>query len=288
VLDDELFENQGGVLVPRRGAVAHNAEEYDPRGFAVLLKMQREHFWYRGRHRFVRAAVRRHLTGRPAGPEGLSAIDLGGGCGGWVSYLHHHGPRFGELAMGDSSPDALRLARKAVPDSVRCYNVSIYDLPWTRRWDVVFVLDVIEHLADDAGALRQIARTLKPGGLIVATVPALMAFWSYTDVVGGHHRRYSCDDLKALGTRAGLEVLDARYFMFFLSPMLWVSRKSAPSAETRTPEELRRLSEKSHQIPSSPVNTVLSAVFGTETPLGLHVPFPWGTSALAVFRSGLE
>jgi SAM-dependent methyltransferase len=288
VQDDELFEDHGGVLVPRSGPVAHNAEEYDPRQFAVLLHMQREHFWYRGRHRFVRAAVEKHLSTRAAGTAGLSAIDLGGGCGGWVNYLDEHGPSFGELAMGDSSPEALRLARQAVPESVRCYNVSIYDLPWTRRWDVVFVLDVIEHLADDAAALRQIARALKPGGLIVASVPALMAFWSYTDVVGGHHRRYSCDDLNALGARAGLEVLDARYFMFLLSPMLWASRKRAPRPETQTAEQLRKLAEESHQVPSPPVNALLGAVFGSETPLGLNVRFPWGTSALAVFRNGSE
>src|SRR5215212_5994091 len=94
VQDDELFEDDGGVLIPRSGPVAHNAEEYDPRGFAVLLQMQREHFWYRGRHRFVRAAVERHLARRSPGPAALSAIDLGGGCGGWVNYLHQRGPSF--------------------------------------------------------------------------------------------------------------------------------------------------------------------------------------------------
>src|SRR5436190_17327559 len=73
VQDDDLFEDDGGVLVPRSGPVAHNAEDYDPRQFAVLLEMQREHFWYRGRHRFVLAALEKHLAGRPAGADGLSA-----------------------------------------------------------------------------------------------------------------------------------------------------------------------------------------------------------------------
>jgi SAM-dependent methyltransferase len=218
----------------------------------------------------------------------LSALDLGGGCGGWLNFLSRNGPSFRELALADSSLQALHLARHTVPDSVRCYNVSIDNLPWSRRWDVVFVLDVIEHLADDTGALRQIFRTLKPGGLVIATVPALMAFWSYVDQVGGHHRRYSCDDLKQLGNRAGLEVLDARYFMFFLSPMLWLARRRAPHAERRTPEDLRRMSDKTHQVPPRPVNAILSALFGIETPVGLHLRFPWGTSALAVFRRPLE
>ena len=152
---------------------------------------------------------------------------------------------------------------------------------------MVFLLDVIEHLADDVEALRQIGHTLKPGGLVIATVPALTTFWSYVDDVSRHRRRYSCDDLKQLGVRAGLEVMDTRYFMFLLSPMLWASRKRAATVGTRTPEDLRHMAEQSHRVPPRPVNGILSAVFATETPAGLHLRFPWGTSALAVFRRPL-
>jgi len=281
---DERFEEREGVLVPRGGAIQHNAEEYDPHGFSILLRMQRDHFWYRGRHRFIRAALRNQLAAIGARSNTLAALDLGGGCGGWADYLLRYGPPFREVALADSSLDALRLARQAIAPAIRLYHVSIYDLPWNERWDVVFLLDVIEHLADDADALRSVARTLKPGGLIVVSVPALAAFWSYTDTLAGHYRRYTCDELTQLGSRAGLDVLDARYFMFVLSPLLWLSRKRAPKAETLTKEEMRRMSERDHRVPAAPVNVALAAAFGAETPLGLHVPFPWGTSALAVYR----
>ncbi|MBN8900772.1 MAG: hypothetical protein J0H57_07010, partial [Rhodospirillales bacterium] len=64
-----------------RAEVVHRDEEYDSREFAMLRRMQGGHFWYRGRHRFLLHAVRRHAP-RPA-----RAVDLGGGCGGWVDYL---------------------------------------------------------------------------------------------------------------------------------------------------------------------------------------------------------
>jgi SAM-dependent methyltransferase len=286
-MGDERFEELEGILVPRNGSVRHQSEDYDSRHFQMLLRMQEKHFWYRGRHRFVRAAVEKSLRRAGIAPGGLAAIDIGGGCGGWVNFLADKGPAFRELALADSSFDALRLARPLVPTSTWCYHVSLYDLPWVDRWDVVFLLDVLEHLRDDAGAMRQVARALKPGGLVVVTVPALNAFWSYNDDVAGHRRRYRCADLEQLGRHAALEIVDARYFMFLLSPMLWASRRVGARRTANTGEDLQRIVEEAHRIPSRPLNDLLAAVFGSETPAGLHLRFPWGTSALAIFRRPL-
>ncbi len=281
---DEAFEERDGVFVPPAGPVEHQSEDYDPRGFEILRRMQREHFWYRGRHRFVRASVVRHLEAPRLRSEDVAAIDLGGGCGGWVTFLRERGPRFRELALGDSSLVALREAREDCPDSIRLYNISLYDLPWVRRWDVVFLLDVVEHLEDDSEALRQVARALNPGGLVFATAPALKGFWSRNDDLAGHRRRYSREDMANLGARAGLEVLDTRYFMFFLSPILLLSRWTFWRRFGRSHEDARDAVEKTHRVPAAPWNAALAAVFGAETPLGLTWRFPWGTSVLAVFR----
>jgi SAM-dependent methyltransferase len=281
---DERFEERDAVFFPRDGVVKHQSEDYDPRSFELLRRMQREHFWYRGRHRFVRAAVVRCLEDLHLRPGALSAMDLGGGCGGWVNGLHERGPRFRELALGDSSIDALRQAREVIPESIRLYNVSLYDLPWDRRWDIVFLLDVLEHLEDDTEALRQVVRALKPGGLVFATVPALARFWSRNDDLAGHRRRYSRADMSRLGARAGLEVLDTRYFMFLLSPALWTSRRIFARRAGREREEAHDVLERTHRVPAAPWNEALAAVFAAETPLGLHCRFPWGTSVLSVYR----
>src|SRR4051794_18146506 len=88
-------------------AVAHREAEYDPHGFELIRRMQRRHFWYQGRHRFVLHAVHRHLARAPrAAPPAV--IDLGGGCGGWVSYfLERARLPVAEVALGDSSVTAL-------------------------------------------------------------------------------------------------------------------------------------------------------------------------------------
>jgi len=67
--------------------VFHRDEEYDQSGLDILFQMQEKHFWYRGRHRFLLAAFDRYTRSLQAP---LSAVDLGGGVGGWVRYLADH------------------------------------------------------------------------------------------------------------------------------------------------------------------------------------------------------
>lgn len=263
--------------------VAHRDEEYSSDGFAILREMQTRHFWYRGRHRFLLHALRRVLaSAEHAGSSPLAAIDLGGGCGGWVRYLADRLPeRVGELALGDSSLTALQMSAEFLPPSVSRYQVDLMRLNWRERWDVIFLLDVLEHLPDDAGALREVAAALRPGGTILVTMPALDCFWSYNDEVAHHQRRYDRAGLRRLAERAGLRLVQARYFMFFLSPLLWLSRRR-PGVAALSAEEKVRLAERAHRVPPAPVNALLTGVFGAETPLGHWLPFPWGTSILGV------
>jgi len=86
-----------------------------------------------------------------------------------------------------------------------------------------------------------------------------------------------------LATATGLTLVDARYFMFFLSPLYMMSRLK-PSVRSMSTEELRDLVDRQHKTPSPPINRALAAVFALETPLGHNVQFPWGTSILGVFK----
>ncbi|EPR37149.1 hypothetical protein dsx2_1092 [Desulfovibrio sp. X2] len=276
----EYILDQDGIHQPMT-PVRHRDEEYEESGFALLLAMQERHFWYRGRHRFLLRALDGHLAGTRTMPE---AIDLGGGVGGWLRYLATRRPgRFGSLALADSSLLALRMAGDVLPAGTERYRVDLMDLGWRERWDVAFLLDVIEHLPDDAGALREAGRSLRPGGLLFVTAPAMPRFWSYNDEYARHLRRYVRQDLAHLAEQAGLELHDARYFMFLLSPLYWLSRHR-PGIDALDERQRQELARRSHQVPAWPINEALAAVFGAETPLGHRIRFPWGTSILGVFR----
>jgi len=260
--------------------VVHRDDEYDSREFAMLRRMQDRHFWYRGRHRFLLHAARRFC------PLPARVVDLGGGCGGWVDYLSRRaGFPIEELALADSSRTALDLAADALPPGVSRHRVDLLDLPWTGRWSSAFLLDVIEHIPDDREALAQAHRALEPGGTLFITVPALRQFWTWNDEFARHQRRYHRRELMDLGVSCGYEVVHARYFMFLLSPLLLLSRALAGGRVRQADEDERRaLALKMHAVPSAPINGLLTAAFAAETPLGHHLPFPWGTSLLVVLR----
>lgn len=271
--------DSAGIYVADR-PIIHRTDEYDEHGFSALKEMQARHFWYAGRHRFLMYAVRRHI------PRGAnhSAIDIGGGCGGWVRYAGEHGQDvFSELALADSSRVALVEATDVVPVDTDRFQIDLMDLRWSKRWESVFLLDVIEHLPDDVGAMTQVRDALKPGGLVFVTVPALNVFWSYNDELAHHQRRYSRRDFEQLAIASGLELVDARYFMFLLSPLYWLQRRFMARAKFQD-QDKKQLQAEASAVPNVLVNAVLKGVFNAETPLGHRLFFPWGTSLLGVFR----
>lgn len=272
----------GGIYRPQP-APSHRADDYEESHFDTLVDMQERHFWYRGRHRFLHGVLRRTFDAAAFGRPGR-LIDLGGGCGGWLRYLRQREPgTFEELALGDSSLRGLEMAGPLIGDSKR-YQVDLYDLRWRERWEAAFLLDVIEHLDDDVGALAQVRESLVPGGLLYVTTPALKRFWSFNDELALHRRRYSALDYHKLADQSGLELIATRYFMFFLSPLLVLARARQSQARSCTEAERSELIRRSHAVPNPLVNGLLAAAFMAETPFGWWLPFPWGTSILAVFR----
>jgi 2-polyprenyl-3-methyl-5-hydroxy-6-metoxy-1,4-benzoquinol methylase len=263
----------------------HRSDDYDEHGFNVLVQMQREHFWYQGRHRFLAKTLNAELSRSEMRDGELRAIDLGGGCGGWLEYLNNKtNIRFEELALGDSSLKALTLAGPAVGSFASRYQVDLLDLKWNKRWDVIFLLDVLEHISEDEMVIEQVRNALAPGGLLFVTTPALKFFWSHNDVLAKHKRRYSCKDFAQLAQKSGMQLMRCQYFMFLLSPLLYLSRLRAPDLSLMTPEQLRAYIAKSHRTPAAPVNALLSNVFFLEALVSERIAFPWGTSILGVLK----
>lgn len=282
--DGDFHRLEDGIWYPTE-PVCHRDEEYDEAGFDALLLMQRRHFWYRGRHRFLLAAVKQDVARRHRCLG--SAIDLGAGCGGWAEYLLRYGRGLvEEIALGDSSARALKLARSTLGGRLAYYQIDLLRLGWYERWDAAFLLDVLEHIPEDEQVLLQIREALRPGGVLFVTTPAIQAFWTYNDEFAAHQRRYSRRDFRILAERTGFELVQARYFMFFLSPLLLSSRMRKPPSDLSR-EQRREFLFRTHRVPPSFLNEVLALAFAAETPLGLWLPFPWGTSILGVFRKPL-
>ncbi|MFN8559703.1 MAG: methyltransferase domain-containing protein [Dehalococcoidia bacterium] len=110
------------------------------------------------------------------------------------------------------------------------------ELPFAERvFDAVLALDVIEHVEDDVALLREARRVLRPGGIVVLTVPALPWLWSDHDVVNHHYRRYVRSTLDRSVRAGGFTPVHTSYYNSFPLPLA-VARKGpiAPAAAANT------------------------------------------------------
>jgi len=227
------------------------------------------HWWYRGR----RTVIEDVIAGLRL-PARARILDAGCGSGRNMLELARHGTVTGiEL-----SQTSVCLARaRGVGDVV---EGSVLDMPFaTDSFDLAVSLDVIEHLEDDLGALRELRRTVAPGGSLLLTVPAYPWLWSGHDEINHHHRRYTRRSLQRVAQQAGWEQVRTTYFNSLLLPAAIILRV-LDRLSTKTTESSLDL-----WVPPAPVNWLLERPLALEAALiarGGRIPA--GLSLLAVFR----
>ena len=125
--------------------------------------------------------------------------------------------------------NALELVRIKVPQA-EVVQADIHYLPYENEFNIVAAFDVIEHLDNDTEAVRMLAKSVKPGGCVILTVPQHKWLWSSVDEYACHRRRYNSKRLIQLMGQAQLEVLEVRSFFSLLLPLMYASRLTAPKA----------------------------------------------------------
>jgi SAM-dependent methyltransferase len=177
----------------------------NPDEFGRLAEIEERHWFYRGKRRIVRSWIERFVR---LDRDSL-LVDGGMGTGRWVSEM----AGVCRVLGLDPHPSSLALAGQRVASSGGAsVCASLARTPLADGCaDVVTLLDVLEHMDDDAGALEEALRITRPGGLVVITVPALRWLWSSWDAALGHRRRYHLPDLRRLVHRPGVDVLHCAY-----------------------------------------------------------------------------
>ena len=227
------------------------------------------HWWYRGR----RTVIERVVCGLGLAP-GARILDAGCGSGRNMIELARHG-----IVTGvELSPTSVALARAR--NSGEVIEGSVLDMPFAdSSFDLAVSLDVIEHLEDDLGALRELRRTVVPGGALLVTVPAYQWLWSGHDVVNHHHRRYTRSSLQRVAERAGWRQERTTYFNSLLLPVAILLRV-LDRVNTKTTESSLDL-----WVPPEPVNRLLELPLSLEAgAIGRRGRIPAGLSLLALFR----
>lgn len=225
------------------------------------------HWWYRARRDILADYVTRY-----AGlPEGARILEIGCGTGHNLPMLGS----FGEIDAIEIDPAARDIASERLGRAVG--DAPLPTLPGVPRghYDMVAVLDVIEHIDDDVAALRAMAEVLKPGGCILIAVPAHGWMWSAHDVVNHHKRRYSKASLDAAIRAAGLRHDGLHWFNSLLFPLAVAARAAG---------KLTGKDDSDDSPPAKPVNAVLERIFRLERHLVGRVPLTPGLSIITLAR----
>ena len=147
------------------------------------------------RHDYREALILRRLLPALPGPEVLNA---GAGAGTLTLKMVDAGLRVTSVdasaELCDWVSGALRRRGAAGANRVQRGDLQRLALP-DAAFDGAVCAEVLEHLDDDAGALAELARVLRPGGLLVVTVPANPYRYDWTDRWAGHRRRYDAEAL---------------------------------------------------------------------------------------------
>ncbi len=141
---------------------------------------------------------------------GERILEIGAGHGEMTERLAGDGRTVVATDLSKRCVDALR-ERFAGRDGVEVLHADSAGLGDGRRFDSAVLVNVLEHIDDDAAALRQIHGILEPGGRLVVFVPAFDGLYSEFDRLIGHRRRYRRADLVALADRCGFGIVEARY-----------------------------------------------------------------------------
>lgn len=241
----------------------------DKHEYARLARREHFYFWNIGRREILKEAIARNVPVRGM----FDILDMGCGPGGNILTLGE----FGVVTGLDISEDALQFARDRGFKELIQGDVRRLPFP-DHSFDLVSCLDVLEHIDDDAQAIREAFRVLKPGGIFLATVPAHPWLWSSHDEALHHLRRYTTRGITEKIIRAGFEIREHSHFVLlavpinFLRRTLGALRKNEKAAETYDREF------------SGLVNAILLFLLRCEKALIRFFPLPFGSSLFVVTR----
>jgi SAM-dependent methyltransferase len=199
-------------------------------------------------------------------------LDIGCGTGTMVIHLGRYGRVFGV----DMDNEAVGYCRDRGLDTVM--QASAGKLPFgDDAFDLVTMLDVLEHISDEGAALAEAARVIRPGGLFMVAVPAYRFLWGAQDEASQHQRRYRAKQLERRVRESGLHVKRLTHFNTILFPPIAAIRLMRRA--WKRPRSLR----SDFTFPAPPaMNAVLAAVFGWEADVVARANLPFGVSILCL------
>lgn len=245
---------------------------------ALTVLEEDHHAWFAGRTRAILKYLDAEMGPAQTGQQ-RRVLDIGAGAGNMAHHLAHYGQVIGLDYI--SRPLAVAQAR-----ALDVCQGAGDGLPFADdSFDLVALLDTVEHIPDEFGVFAECRRVLKPGGKVIVTVPAFMWLWSYNDEINAHQRRYTAPELRQKLEISGLRVKRLSYNNFFLFPLIAGLRFLRPEKPELDSPHLTE-DEDVYQVEMEPIpepaNAVLHGVGWLEAELLQRMDLPVGISVICV------
>jgi SAM-dependent methyltransferase len=248
---------------------------YDPESFAFLEKVESGHFWFKSRNRLISWLVRKYA------PEARRVMEIGCGTGFVLHALKEALPA-AMICGSELHSKGLAIAGKRHGGSVELLQMDARRTGLSDAVDLIGAFDVLEHIGEDEAVLAECFKMLRPGGVLIATVPQHRWMWSAQDELAHHVRRYRRGELAEKAAAAGFQPVYQSSFVTLAFPAMAASRLLRGKGND--------LSEKRSQVESefklSPLaNKAMLALQEAEHALRrLGLIFPFGGSQVLVAK----
>lgn len=242
----------------------------DPGEYERMYGAEEAHWWYAGMRAITLGLLRPALEGE--GP--LRLLDAGCGTGGMLVHLRPLA-RGGSAVGAELSEHGLLFCRKRGVPAVRA---RVGALPFGDAcFDGITSLDVIYHrdVLDEDVAMQEMARVLRPGGVVVLRVPALELLRGAHDEAVHTRRRYTRREVRALAEASGFEAVRITYANSLLFPLLAL-RRGLDRLSGRQGSDVEPL--------AGPLEALFGGVLRLEARLLGRVSLPVGASVVALLR----
>jgi SAM-dependent methyltransferase len=223
------------------------------------------HWWYRARRKVLASLITRCVPRR----QDMRILEIGCGTGHNLAMLS----QFGTVDAIEIDPASRAIAAERLKRPIG--DAPLPELPGVpdAHYDVIALLDVLEHIADDHAALVSIRKKLRPGGRILLTVPAHPWMWSGHDVANHHFRRYSRSAFRDVIVKSGMKIETMTAFNSLLFPAAVAQRAVA---------KLTAKEGTADALPPAFINKAFEFIFGLEAYVVGRLPLPPGLSFAAI------
>jgi SAM-dependent methyltransferase len=237
-----------------------------------------------GRH-WIDVASRRHACSevQRCAPVSSDILEIGCSSGFLLNDLVAQFP-YHRIIGADVTDGALRRVGERLP-MVPLLRFDLTHCPLPDDFvDVIVMLNVLEHIEDEAGALAELYRITRPGGAVIIEVPAGPSLMDVYDRVLMHCRRYAMSDLLRRLNAQGFIIERQSHLGVFVYPLFylskrWNQRQFADKGKTDEKLLVTRMIRRSDRV-----NPAGNLIMTWESALRPYVDFPFGIRCLVTCR----